>query len=188
MKWLHPRYEDAVLEQALELLRTAGGSGQAYSFDLANLQRQVLANKSAYVYEDFMTAYEKADVEGMKAAAEEFLGIIDGMEEAVSAQKYFSLDKWVADARTWGANPEEEEYYEKNARCILSTWGDFGSGLTDYACRSFDGMLETYYKPRWEKFFQDVISAVETGGTFDQEAFLAWCKSFEFDWWNVSRP
>ena len=184
MKWLHPRYEDAVLEQALELLRTAGGSGQAYSFDLANLQRQVLANRSAYVYEDFMTAYENADVEGMKATAEEFLGIIDGMEEAVSAQKYFSLDKWVADARTWGANPEEEEYYEKNARCILSTWGDFGSGLTDYACRSFDGMLETYYKPRWEKFFQEVISAVETGGSFDREAFLAWCKSFEFDWWN----
>ncbi len=185
MKWLHPRYEDSRLEEALELLRKAGGSGPAYEFDLANLQRQVLANKSAYIYEDFQAAYERKDVAAMKESAHEFLSLIDEMTEAVSGQPYFSLDKWIADARSWADTPLEANYYEKNARCILSTWGDFGSGLTDYACRSFDGLLSTYYKPRWEKFFADVIAAVESGEPFDQDAFYAWCDTFEYAWWQV---
>ena len=185
MKWLHPQYPDATLEEALDLLRKAEGSGEAYAFDLANLQRQVLANRSAIVYEDFMAAYDKGDVDGMKESAAEFLALTDRMEEAVSGQAYFSLDKWVADARSWGETPEEADYYEENARCILSTWGVFGSGLTDYACRSFSGMLSTYYKPRWERFFADVIAAVEDGRPFDQEAFLSWCHTFEWDWWHV---
>ena len=187
MTWLHPRYDDAVLEQALELLRAAGGSGQAYGFDLANLQRQVLANRSAFVYEDFMAAYDRGSLAEMKASAREFLALIDKMEEAVSGQACFSLDKWVADARAWGATPEEKDYYEENARCILSTWGVFGSGLTDYASRSFAGMLGTYYKPRWEKFFTDVTTSVEAGKPFDQDAFLRWCESFEWDWWHIRK-
>jgi alpha-N-acetylglucosaminidase len=109
------------------------------------------------------------------------------MEEVVSGQACFSLDKWVADARAWGATPEEKDYYEENARCILSTWGVFGSGLTDYASRSFAGMLSTYYKARWEKFFNDVIAASEAGKPFDQEAFLRWCESFEWDWWHKKK-
>ena len=186
MKWLHPRYEDAALEQVLDLLRSAGGSGQAYAFDLANLERQVLANKSAYVYEDFMAAYEQGDVDGMKAAAAAFLSLIDRMEQAVAGVPYFSLDKWVADACSWGATPEEADYYEENARCILSTWGAYGSGLTDYASRSFSGMLTTYYKPRWEHFFTDVITATESGQPYDHAAFLTWCKDFEWSWWHVA--
>lgn len=185
MKWLHPRYDDAALERALELLRKAGGSGEAYEFDLANLERQVLANKSAMIYEDFMEAYNGSDIDGMKDSAGEFLSLIDKMEEAVSGQSYFSLDKWIADARSWADTPEEADYYEENARCILSTWGDFRSGLTDYACRSFSGMLSTYYKPRWEKFFSEVISSAESGKPFDNESFQSWCCSFEFDWWHV---
>jgi len=185
MTWLHPRYDDAALERALELLRKAGGSGEAYEFDLANLERQVLANKSAMIYEDFMEAYNGSDIDGMKDSAGEFLSLIDKMEEAVSGQPYFSLDKWIADARSWADTPEEADYYEENARCILSTWGDFRSGLTDYACRSFSGMLSTYYKPRWEKFFSEVISSAESGKPFDNESFQSWCCSFEFDWWHV---
>jgi len=185
MTWLHPRYDDAALEQALELLRAAGGTTEAYSFDLANLERQVLANKSAYVYEDFMAAYDKKDVGGMKSAAASFLELIDKMEQAVSSQPYFSLDKWIADARSWGATGQEADYYEENARCILSTWGDLGSGLTDYASRSFSGMLSSYYKPRWERFFADVIASVSAAKPFDQEAYLAWCEEFEWNWWHI---
>jgi alpha-N-acetylglucosaminidase len=184
MKWLHPRYEDSLLEEVLKLLREAGGKGPAYEFDLANLERQVLANKSAYIYEDFQKAYESRDLAGMKESAEVFLSLIDKMEEAVSGQPYFSLDKWVADARSWAATPEEAIYYEQNARCILSTWGDFKSGLTDYASRSFDGMLSTYYKPRWEQFFEQVIEAVESDTPFDQDAFYSWCDTFEYNWWH----
>ena len=186
MKWLHPRYDDALLEHALDLLRKADGSGPAYAFDLANLERQVLANKSAYVYEAFMAAYDSGDIDGMKESATEFLSIIDKMEEAVSGQDYFSLDKWIADARSWAGTPDEADYYEENARCILSTWGEYGSGLTDYASRSFAGMLGTYYKPRWEKFFTEVIAAVEEGRPFSKEDFLSWCESFEWNWWHVS--
>ena len=58
-------------------------------------------------------------------------------------------------------------------------------GLARTSSRSFDGLLSTYYKPRWEKFFADVIAAVENGEPFDHDAFLSWCYSFEYAWWQV---
>ena len=47
-------------------------------------------------------------------------------------------------------------------------------------------MLSTYYKPRWARFFADVIAATEAGEPFSQEDFLAWEKDFEWNWWHVA--
>ncbi len=38
--------------------------------------------------------------------------------------------------------------------------------LCDYANRDFDGLVETYYKPRWEMFFDAVIEAFDNGEKF----------------------
>lgn len=58
---------------------------------------------------------------------------------------------------------------QKNARCLLTTWGEKGSSLNDYANRSWAGLTNGYYRPRWEEFIRDVYRALEQGKEFDQK-------------------
>ena len=177
--WLRPRYTPEALEKALGLLEAAGGDGEAFRFDLANLRRQVISNHSAILYDRWRAAYEAGDRAVMDSAATAFLATADSLKEAVAGEPYFSLEKWIEDARNWGTTPEEKDYFERDARNILTTWGDRGSGLTDYACRSYDGLIETYYKPRWEMFFEAVNAALDKGEPFDAEAFRQ--RMFDFE-------
>ena len=61
--------------------------------------------------------------------------------------------------------PEEKEYFERNARTIITVWGD-SYYLSDYANRDWDGLVETFYKPRWEMFFNAVLDAFDAGEPF----------------------
>ncbi|MCS2399779.1 alpha-N-acetylglucosaminidase C-terminal domain-containing protein [Bacteroides thetaiotaomicron] len=38
-----------------------------------------------------------------------------------------SIGKWIDDARSFGKTEAEKEYYEENARCILTVWGTKGN-------------------------------------------------------------
>ena len=183
-KWLHPRYAPEMLETAYDLLAASEGTAATRQFDLANLRRQILANRSAVLYDRWRTAYETGDRAVMDSSATAFLALTDEMEETLAPVPYFSLDKWIADARSWGKTPQEKEYYERDARNILTSWGDRGSGLTDYACRSDAGLIRTYYKPRWERFFRAVNEALDKGVPFDGDAFRESLFDFEAAWWQ----
>ena len=126
----------------------------------------------------------------MAARKAEMLSIFDTMEELLSSQAYFLVGKWIADARSWGATPEEADYFESNARNLLTSWGDRGNLLTDYADRSWAGLTGTYYKGRWEMFFQAVEEALAAGEKFEGEreaTLLEQLKDFEYAWWH-DRP
>ena len=57
------------------------------------------------------------------------------------------------------------DYYEMNARTLISVWGD-SFHLCDYANRDWDGLVETYYKTRWRMFFDAVLAAFDAGEPF----------------------
>ena len=132
-------------------------------------------------------AYEAKDIHRVKALSRELLGTFDKLETLLQSQSYFLLGKWIADARSWGATVSEADYFESNARNLLSSWGDRGNLLTDYADRTWAGLVSSYYKPRWEMFFDDAEAALEAGVEFDQKAFDEKCKDFEYKWW-AERP
>jgi alpha-N-acetylglucosaminidase len=123
----------------------------------------------------------------MAKLQESLLGTFDTLEELLSTNSYFLVGKWIADARAWGANAEESDYYESNARNLLTTWGDRGNMLTDYADRTWAGLVSTYYKGRWEMFFKAVNAAMDAGASFDEAALLESLKDFEYAWWS-ERP
>ncbi|MCS2207905.1 alpha-N-acetylglucosaminidase C-terminal domain-containing protein [Bacteroides thetaiotaomicron] len=47
-----------------------------------------------------------------------------------------------------------KKYYEENARCILTVWGQKGNGLNDYANRGWGGLTNVYYRERWKALLQ----------------------------------
>ena len=183
-------YENEKLREVIELLLAAGGEGPAYEFDLVNLTRQYLSNRFEQRFAEYKSAYENGDVEKMAELKDDMLDTFDTLDELLASQDYFLVGKWIADARSWGATPEEANYFESNARNLLTTWGDRGNLLTDYADRSWSGLVKTYYKPRWQLFFQAVDNAMAAGEKLEGERYdlvLEAMKDYEYAWWK-ERP
>ena len=155
-------YDIAHMEKALEMLEQVEGDSDYLEFDRTNLRRQVLDNRAPAIRERFTKAYKAADRDGMVAASEDFLALCDSLVAVVRTRPEFSLEGWIADARSWGVTEEEKDYFEMNARTIITVWGD-GYHLTDYANRDFDGLIETFYKVRWKMFFDAVLAAYDAG-------------------------
>ena len=158
-------YDPTEMEKALEILESVDGDSEYFRFDLVNTRRQVLGNRAQVVRERFTEAYKAGDREGMVASSDDFLALCDSLAAVVRMRPEFSLEDWIRDARSWGVTEEEKDYFEMNARTIITVWGD-GYHLTDYANRDFDGLIETFYKVRWKMFFDAVLAAYDAGEPF----------------------
>ena len=153
-------YDTEELVKAENILNSVQGESNALAFDRANTRRQVLGNMSGPAFERFEEAYKASDRDGMVAARDNFLALMDSLTVVLKSRPEFSMDRWVEGARNWGVNEEQKEYYATNARTIVTVWGDTPS-LLDYAAREFDGLMEDFYKPRWQMFFDEVIAAFD---------------------------
>lgn len=181
--------EDIVnLRKALDLLLEADGSGAAYGFDVTNIARQYLTDVFNASFRDYEIAVKEGKRDTMKEKAELMLMILDDLEAITATQEYFLAGKWIKDARSWGVTPEEEDYYEREARNIITTWaGKAHQSLNDYARRTCNGLISSYYKPRWEKFFKDVADRMDTGKGFHIEQYEVYkdeITDFEMQWWQ----
>lgn len=154
---------------------------EAYGFDVVNLGRQFLGDLFLSVRDRYTECYRNRDISGMEKNASLMLGILDDMDRLVACHPEFSLKQWITDARSFGHSEEEKDYYEKNARTLISVWGD-SYHLSDYASRSWSGMVSSFYKARWQMFFDRVVDAVKSGRKFDQKAFDEECWRFECGW------
>ena len=178
------RYDNDDLGRAIGLMLEADGCGRAYEFDLVNLTRQWLGNKSTGIYERWLDAYGRRDLDGMRSAADSMLELIDDMDALTGTQSFFLAGKWISDARAWGSDRMDGSYgyFERNARNILTTWSDAGMTLNDYAIREWNGILGTYSRHRWESFFTAAEEGVRSGSDAWYERWLPQVKAFERAW------
>jgi len=184
-------YRNAQLMAALNRLFQAGADAKradAYRFDVVNLTRQVLGNYGTVLYTKMMAAYQAKDQGAFRQYSDSFIRLGMEMDNLLSTRHEFLLGKWLADARSWGDTPAEKAYYERNAREIISTWHKAGGGLNDYSNRQWNGLLRTYYMPRWVEFVHRLNSSLNTGVPFDEKAFSTWCANFEQGWVDSPSP
>lgn len=157
----------------------------SYEFDLVNIGRQVLGNYFNVVRDEFTLAYEAGDIMMMKNRGDKMREILTDLDKLVSCHPTFSLNKWITDARDMGHDAASKNYYEMNARSLITIWGD-SYHLTDYANRSWAGLTNQYYSVRWDRFINEVIKAVEKKKAFDEEAFFNESRMYENEWVNPS--
>jgi len=75
------------------------------------------------------------------------------------------MQRWIDFARLHaGTDTLLADYYEKNARRIITVWGP---PVDDYSARIWAGLIRDYYLPRWKHYFEQQA----TGRKFD---FPAW--------------
>jgi len=124
------------------------------------------------------------DVTTCDVAGWQLLSILLDIDSLLATTDNFLLGKWIADARSWGATPDEQNGLEFNARnqvrsplgrCIVSVsssqsqcnyqitlWGPVGN-INDYASKQWAGLIESYYFKRW-RIFVDALVLAKTMG------------------------
>ncbi|MBR5455142.1 MAG: alpha-N-acetylglucosaminidase [Rikenellaceae bacterium] len=187
-KWNDATLKDnRILLEAIDLLIATGSTTPANSFDVVNMTREFMNNTFAALYNDFEEACKAKDVAAMTAAEARCKELITDIDVLLQTSSSFLLGKWIADARAMGVDEAEKDYFEQNARCLLTTWGDKDMGLNDYAARTWAGLMGSFYGERWNMFFADVKRALVQDKEFDKEAFEEYRKavtSFEKKWWE----
>lgn len=119
----------------------------AYTFDLTDITRQVMANAWEQIYADFiMAANQSIDAYSKSKALQagkKMTSLLLDLDDVLSASgfSHFSLPDWIASARAW-ATPVETvpgasdnmsstsiraSYYEYNARNQITLWGPVSS-------------------------------------------------------------
>jgi alpha-N-acetylglucosaminidase len=166
---------------------SACSTSDGFQFDLVDLTRQVLANYALRLQREVVVAYRNRDIDSFKKSTKEFIGLIDDMDLLLGTRKDFLLGRWIADARSWGADEKEKALYEMNAKDLLTLWGDDDCPLNEYACRQWSGLLSDFYKPRWEQFFSKLQQGIEKRTDYDVALFDKEIKDWEWKWVNARK-
>lgn len=177
-------YENKDLFKIWELMLNSKdlSNRDSYTFDVINIGRQVLSNHFKKVRDEFTASYEKKDILSTSAKGHELMEILSDLNLLLSCHSTFSFERWIRSAEAFGKNKTEKEYYKKNARTLLSTWGERGQSLTDYANRSWSGMTTSYYASRWKAFIQEVCQSLEKGYAFDETKMREKMLDMESNW------
>ena len=142
-----------------EMLSVAGRlkGNENYRYDIVDLMRQALSDHGKLLLDSIQSSFGKAPSSIFNSQSSAFLSLILDQDRLLATRSEFRLGRWTEMARALGTNDDERALYEKNARMLLTTWGDYAQcergGLHDYANREWNGLLSSFYYPRWKAFF-----------------------------------
>jgi alpha-N-acetylglucosaminidase len=108
------------------------------------------------------------------ANAEEAFDLLTRIDTLISQIPHRNLTEWIESARK-NAGKQEADYYENNARRLLTIWG--GKILADYAARMWGGLISGFYVERLKSFFE----SMDNNEAFDASAW-------EENWVNSTIP
>lgn len=143
----------------------------AFSLDLVCVGQQTMEDFFYTLWLRYHLAYELRDAKQMRQLSQQMIDVLKDYDRLMSCHRFFSMKKWIDDARACGSTLEEKAYYEADARTLITTWRGFRSSINDYAGRPWTGLIGSFYIPRWQEFLSSTIKAVEDGKPFDEDAY-----------------
>jgi alpha-N-acetylglucosaminidase len=170
-----------LLIKAADDLKASDG----FRYDLVDVTRQVLANYADSLQQQVAKAYKDNDSIAFKKYSKQFLVLLDDMDRLLATRKDFLLGKWLSDAKSWGTTPGEKLLYERNARNLITLWGDKNSELHEYSSRQWSGLIKNFYRARWEQYFTYVSACMRQKKAIDDKYFDEKMKDWEWQWVNA---
>ena len=129
---------------------------KAYCKDLMEATRQAISNLSWYFAKMLFVSYAEKNVEAVSYFGKQLLSLFDIQTAIVATDGDMLLGKWLEKAKRYGKTDAERTYVEWNARVQITLWanreGSTVGRLRDYAAKEWQGLLEDFYRPRWESF------------------------------------
>lgn len=153
-----------------------------FGYDLVDVSRQVLANYAGPLQKKWVKAYQDKNEADFITYSRQYLQLITDMDALLATRRDFLLGPWLADARNCGTTAAEKALYEQNARDLITLWGGADSPLREYSCRQWSGLLNDFYKVRWQKFFVLAGESLKTGKAMDMVAFDKSISAWEWSW------
>ncbi|MDQ1006628.1 alpha-N-acetylglucosaminidase [Streptomyces sp. V4I23] len=185
----HMRYDPATVQRALaELLQVAPAlrGTDAYRYDLVDVARQAMANRSRTLLPQIKAAYDAKDLALFRRLAAEWQDDLALLDELLATDSRFLLGPWLKDATSWGTTDAERAAAEFDARSVLTTWGhrsgSDNGGLRDYANREWSGLVSGFYAKRWALYLDSLDTALATGRAPAAIDWFAWENA-----WNQQR-
>ena len=151
----------------------------AMTIDLIWVGRQLLGDLFLTEKQAVDKAFEQRDKNAFFAHSDVLYEILSDLDILNSYHPHATLDNWLQQARDLGKSPQVKDYYEMNARRLITTWG---GSLNDYACRCWNGLMWDYYAKRWENYLRELSVAVFSGNDFDEAHFRANTDKFQEKW------
>lgn len=175
------KYDNKTLVRAWKQLLALDSDRDSYRFDIVNFGTQALGNHFAVLRDEFAAAYRTGDLAEAERVGAMMLELIDDIDALAACEPQLRLDRWLDDAAACASSAEEIPYYTRNARTIITIWGTH-TNIRDYASRLWSGLVDSYCKPRWEMFIDEIISCIRDGREYDQDAFFQRLNAFEDAW------
>nr|POE46830.1 alpha-n-acetylglucosaminidase [Quercus suber] len=175
----------------------------AYTFDLTDITRQVMANAFHPLYESFLTQANRTNLAahnttGARDTGDKMIRLLQVLDTMLftSQHESFRLSSWVERAHAWAKtsppiaihNSTSEksearnvtEFYMYSARNQVTLWGPTGQ-VSDYASKQWAGLIGSYYVPRWELFVTFTLNS-STGSHGENDELRDALLAFEEQW------
>jgi alpha-N-acetylglucosaminidase len=166
------------------MLNSLQKNRDSYAFDVVNIGRQVLCNHFDNLWKKYLSAVKEGNLESVAEIENSMTELLADIDKLLASNSTFLLGKWIADARKMGVNEKEADYYEINARNILTSWGEEGGQLSDYANRTWAGLVSSFYAERWRLFFEESRNALAEKREFNEASYKSKIVAFEGRWWR----
>lgn len=139
-----------------------------YQIDLIEMTAQYIGGKMEILVQRIDSLYRTGNVQKAEKLQSNFISLALEVDRLLVSHPTMRLENWLEFARKHGDNQQLKDYYERNARRIVTVWGP---PVDDYSARIWSGLIRDYYVPRWELYFK----SKRTGVDFDLTAWeLEW--------------
>ena len=163
------------------LLAQDNATTDAMTIDLVWVGRQLLGDLFLVEKQAFDMALKQQDREGVFAQSNILFELLSDIDILNSHHPQATLSHWLQQARDLGSTSKVKDYYEMNARRLITTWGGL---LNDYACRCWNGLMWDYYTKRWEIYIREATVAILSRKAFDDKSFRTQADKIQQKWVN----
>ena len=142
-----------------------------YCDDALEISSIVLGLKAEDWFSLAREAHANSDYSTRDNAIKRGLELLSEADRLLESHQLNRLEIWLTLARAHGATKTLKDYYEHNARRIVTIWGP---PINDYSCRLWSGLIRDFYRERMRLIFEEMTS----GKPFNRGAWeLSWVKS-----------
>ena len=174
------RYNPELLLYAWDkLLEQDAVTTDAMTIDLIWIGRQLLGDLFYMDKKAFDKAYHERNIEKMENLRYQMTELLLWLESLNSCHPFCTMHKWIEQARDLGIAPEVKDYYEMNARRLVTTWG---GDLNDYSCRNWSGLMANYYLQRWNLYFVYLMGCAKNGKEYNHAELQQAIKNLQDSW------
>jgi len=180
---LRKNYDTVLYAQAVELFSRAAPqfkNSETYRIDQINFTRQVLANRADIFFADLVAAYNQHDARGFDKATGKFLRLHVLSEDLLNGDAWFRLATYRQQALDAGNTIQEKKNNLRNAMMLITYWGEDNRKedyLHEYAYKEWAGLMNSFYKKRWEMYF-DYLRGQLNGKEGAAPDFFEWERSW----------